>query len=298
MYWILLALIPVLLLTVRAEAAGRPRFEPCKGEEARLAYGFDITPPWSDGGSLTWNLPEHLEWMPRTQGILRHNDQEPNGHWQILDDGARIVLDVESATEPGVFVKAEGRVVSDERVEMSFTIINKSDHVLGAIRPLYCMHYAGLTGFPGAWRERDGEERCDNFDYIFLTEDGKPVALSSLPVEKPEIVRRSATVRGCSQDDFVDFKFTEGGYIKEGMERAVIGVVSRDGTKSFAFGWSPGKSMLSNAFIPCVHADPYYGDIPPGEEREARAVLVFAESSVDGPIKKLVAEGVGLPPEQ
>jgi hypothetical protein len=293
--WILLVILPMVLVTATAEASDGLRFTKATGEKAHLAYGIDIAPPWPDGGTLTWNLPEHLEWMPGTQGILRHNDPEPNGHWQILDDGARIVLDVESATMPGAFVKAEGKVVSDNRIEMTFAITNKSETVLGAIRPLYCLHYAGLTDFPGAWRSPEGQGRCDNFDHIFTVSDSNAVTLASLPVEKPEIVRRAATVRGSSQDDYTGFKFTEGGVVEEGLDRAIIGVTSRDGKRNFVFGWTPGKSMLSNAYIPCVHADPFYGDIPPGETREARAILIFTEGPVEEAIKTLVDEGVGLP---
>lgn len=291
----LLLVLSLILISARAEASGRLRFDVPKGEKARLAYGLDIVPPWPDGGTLTWNLPEHLEWMPRTQGILRHNDKEPNGHWQVLDDGALILLDVESATTPGAFCRAEGRAVSESRIEMTFSITNRSETILGAIRPLFCLHYAGLTGFPGAFRAPEGQARCDNFDFIYTPDAGKLVALSSLPVEKPEIVRRSATVRGCTQEDYENFKFTEGGYIKEGLERAVMGVSSRDGKRSFAFGWTPGKSMLSNAYIPCVHADPFYGDIHPGETKEARAVLILLEGPVEEAIRILVEEGVGLP---
>lgn len=296
MDWILLIVLPLVLFAARAEASSGLRFEVAGGENARLAYGIDIVPPWPNGGTLTWNLPEHLEWNPRTQGILRHNDPEPNGHWQVLDDGGRIVLDVESATMPGAFVKAEGKVVADDRIEMTFAITNRSETVLGAVQALYCLHYAGLTGFPGPCRTPEEQEQCDNFGYIFTTRNEASIPISSLEVEKPEIVRRAATVRGCSQDDYSNFKFTEGGYIQEGLERAIIGVTSRDGAKKFVFGWTPGKSMLSNAYIPCVHADPFYGDIPPGETREAKAVLIFTEGSFDEAVKTLINEGVGLPP--
>jgi hypothetical protein len=36
-----------------------------------------------------------------------------------------------------------------------------------------------------------------------------------------------------------------------------------------------GQSILSNKFIPCAHADPYYGTIEPGASAEATGEVYF-----------------------
>src|SRR5690606_7911187 len=70
--------------------------------EIRMAYGLNIVPPWSDGGSIFVNLPEHLEYMPETKGITRHHDNRKNV-WQITTDSTEANYEVESNTEPGIF---------------------------------------------------------------------------------------------------------------------------------------------------------------------------------------------------
>src|SRR5258706_1152052 len=54
--------------------------------EKRMAYGLNVTPPWTDGGSFFINLPEHLWYMPGTKGIARHHDNRKNA-WKVSSDG-------------------------------------------------------------------------------------------------------------------------------------------------------------------------------------------------------------------
>ena len=41
--------------------------------------------------------------------------------------------------------------------------------------------------------------------------------------------------------------------------------VSVDWKRKLLITFTPGKSILTNAFIPCAHADPYYGTLAPGQ---------------------------------
>jgi hypothetical protein len=36
--------------------------------------------------------------------------------------------------------------------------------------------------------------------------------------------------------------------------------------------------MIANAYIPCMHADPYFGTLKPGEDAFAEGVILFTES--------------------
>ena len=51
--------------------------------------------------------------------------------------------------------------------------------------------------------------------------------------------------------------------------------------------WTPGKNLLSNPAIPCIHADPYFGDLKPGESRSARGVLIFTRTSLEKLVEEL-----------
>ena len=57
-------------------------------------------------------------------------------------------------------------------------------------------------------------------------------------------------------------------------------VSARDNKRKVIFWWTPGKSMIANSFIPCIHADPYFGTLKPGEEAYAEGLIIFTEGDV------------------
>jgi hypothetical protein len=248
-----------------------------------LAYGLDVVPPWADGGHLTINLPEHLEYMPGTQGILRHNDSAPRGHWEITDAGRTATLDVDSPTAEGVHVKAVAKVTGADRIEITFRIQNNGKIPLGTIIPLFCSHYRYLTGFP---------QYTGNFRHTYVLFRGKPTALADIPTQRADADVKGAPVIGCPQrGDW--FAAKHGGYIEAGVDAALTAVAALDGKRKLIVAWTPGKSMLSNANIPCIHADPYFGTIPPGEAREAKGLYLFTTDSLAQLLPELRRSGLG-----
>lgn len=58
--------------------------------------------------------------------------------------------------------------------------------------------------------------------------------------------------------------------------------VSSKGDRLFAFTWKESTlSMVSNPNHPCVHADPRFPDLPPGEAASIQGKLVFFEGKLD-----------------
>ncbi len=247
--------------------------------EGPLAYGFTIAPPWAAGGKLVINLPEHLEYEARGMGILRHNDKERRGTWEVAADGKSATLDVESPTAPGVRVRGEARVAGPERVEIAIAIANGGKIPLASVKPLYCVHYRHLAGFP-QW--------VDNFKHVYVLRGGKAVALADVPTKDPQTKIKGGTVAGCAQHDN-GFAEKNGGLVEDGVDAAVAAVESLDRKRNVAVAWTPGKSFLSNAHIPCLHADPFYGTIAPGASAEARGVVLFSE----GPVEAVMARARG-----
>ncbi len=233
-------------------------------------YGLNIVPPWPDGGSLFVNLPEHLEYMPGTKGIARHHDPRPNV-WRVSADGARAAYDVESLTEPGVFFRMEARAAG-ERALLEMTITNRSARLLRSIRPLLCFQYHGLKGFPAA--------RKDNFAHTFVIIDGKPAAVSSLPVKRPEAYARMAQVRGCP-DEHNWWAEQMGGFIEQRLDDGRTVLTAEADDRKVAVIWRPGKNLLTNSAIPCIHADPCVGDLAPGASRTVTGEVVFSRKSLE-----------------
>lgn len=243
--------------------------------EQRMAYGLNVTPPWRDGGSIFINLPEHLEYMPGTRGIARHHDARRNV-WQVSPDGTGASYAVESLTESGVFFGVRARADGDRAFfEMSLT--NRSAKTLRSIRPLFCFQYHSLNGFPPG--------NSDNFAHTYAVIGGKPVSIGSLPVKNPQAHARMAQVDGCT-DEHNWWAEQMGGLIEQRLDCALTILTARDDDRKVAVLWRPGKNLLSNRAIPCLHADPCFGDLAPGEARTVQGELIFTRA----PLAQIVSE--------
>jgi hypothetical protein len=247
--------------------------------EKRMAYGINVTPPWADGGSFFINLPEHLWYMPDTKGIARHHDKRKNA-WKVSADGKEAGYSAESLTAPGVFLEVKARA-SDDRVNFEMTITNRSDVYLKSIGPLFCFQYHHLKGFPSA--------RTDNFAHTFILLDGKIVALKDINVKSPEAIARMAQVKDC-KDEANWWAEKMGGMIEPRIDVALTALTSSNDDRKVVLSWSPGKSILSNTVIPCIHADPCIGDLAHGESRTIRGTLMFTRESLEAAVRKVTEE--------
>lgn len=232
--------------------------------EIRMAYGLNIMPPWPDGGSIFVNLPEHLEYMPETKGIARHHDKRKNV-WQINADSTEANYEVESLTEPGVFFAVKAKA-TNEKAAFEMSITNHSEKMLNSIRPLFCFQYNLLKGFPG--------KQSDNFSHTYIITNGKPVLVASLVVNDTNAVARMAQVKDC-KDEHNWWAIKMGGFIEQRMDAAYTILTSAHDDRKVIVRWTPGKNFLSNAAIPCIHADPCMGDLAPGKSVTVHGELIF-----------------------
>ena len=283
LYWIsFLALLTGLwACSGKSSTSENIRFytDPDKMSEApveKLTYGLFITAPWEDGGVLYLNFPEHLEYNPVGNTILRHWDSIPNP-WVISPDGKQASYRVQSLALDNVFVESFARVMQDgtipfdaQGVHVAMRIINHGTQTLPVIRPLICNQFRDLAGFP---------QRHHDFRHTHILIDGQVTALADLPTENPETTFKGCVVNGCPQRDTRAEK--NGGLIEQDMDAAISIVTSIDRQRKVIFWWNPGKSMIANSFIPCIHADPYFGTLRPGEEAYAEGLILFTERDID-----------------
>ena len=252
--------------------------------EQHNEYGLSIAAPWKGAGKLFFNFPEHLEYNTQGMSILRHWDRNPS-LWNVSPDGRQASYRVESPHEPGVIVEAFARLAHSEEVPegttgvyLAMRITNTGERTLPTVRPLLCFQYRGLTGFP-AW--------IDNFKHSYLVFDGQLKAIADLPTEKPDTSFKGCVVKGCPQRDTRAER--QGGLIEEDMDLALSVVESLDGKRKLVVWWTPGKSMITNAAIPCIHADPYFGTLEPGQSAFAEGLALFTEGDLGPVIKELKA---------
>ena len=118
--------------------------------EEILTYGLFINAPWEKGGALYLNFPEHLEYNPVGNTILRHYDSIPNP-WIISPDGKQASYRVESLALKDIYVESFARVMNDgafpfdaQGVHVAMKIINHGSQTLPVIRPLICNQFRDL----------------------------------------------------------------------------------------------------------------------------------------------------------
>lgn len=69
-------------------------------------------------------------------------------------------------------------------------------------------------------------------------------------------------------------------------------VLSKSGNRWVITAWEPCVRPWANAKCPCLHSDPQFPDVPPGETRRIKGWLSFYEGDdIDGELKRIDATG-------
>jgi len=242
---------------------------PSTGRE-KAAYTVRVDSPWRGGGRLHVNFPEHLEYGPVGYTITRYHDPRPPA-WRVEREGKFAHYEVDSMPGrgvEGVKVGASAQVIEPNRVRLSLKIINDSDKPLNDVKPLLCFQYKDLVGFPRSYEE--------NFRYTYVILDGRVTSLADIPTEKADAAAKAAPVKGVKPYRF-DFSKKSGGFIDKPLDLALSVIRSKDGTRAVILYAPVGRSVLSNLHIPCLHADPHFGHIKPGETKERIVNVIFAD---------------------
>jgi hypothetical protein len=69
-----------------------------------------------------------------------------------------------------------------------------------------------------------------------------------------------------------------GGFIEQPLDLALTVLTAVNDDRKVVLTWSPGKNLLANSAIPCIHADPCCGDLLPGEARAVHGELIFTRA--------------------
>ncbi|MHC4401455.1 MAG: hypothetical protein ACYTG0_17425 [Planctomycetota bacterium] len=254
----------------------------------KAAYTVRVDSPWRGGGQLHVNFPEHLEYGPVGYTITRYHDPRPPA-WRVEREGKFAHYEVDSMPGrgvEGVKVRASAQVIEPNRVRLSLKIINNSDKMLHDVKPLLCFQYKDLVGFPRGYEE--------NFRYTYVILDGRVTALADVQTEKADAAAKAAPVKGVKPYRF-DFSKNRGGFIDKPLDLGLSAITSKDGARAVILYAPVGKSVLSNLHIPCLHADPHFGHVKPGETKERIVNVIFAGADWRGVVERITkqhAQGV------
>ncbi len=183
------------------------------------------------------------------------------GEWRQDDEAGTLWFEwsVENAT-------IGGRLSPNEYdVDLEFWLGNQTDRTV-PVAAQFCPILSG-TMFEDRGLERTWIYSGGEWVAMADTDRGEGrETLTHYPVEGGPELRLPGSIWGESSDV---------------SELDAVAITSEDGNYVFAMAWPSARSILSNAEIPCVHADPVLPDCPPGQRVHRRGKLYLFEGSLD-----------------
>jgi acetyl esterase len=230
----------------------------------RPEYAFEqiawVSPPWESDDYIWMDFPEAI-FTDRGLLYLSHISTEfpqlfanlPKLDWQQIRDGIKYERKLPNGiTFGGYLVKS-----SDNTVDLELYIANGSDTPLRNIQLQTCAYLRAIKEFADFNNDRK---------YVYLSGEGW-TALDK--------------AYGSGVDDG---KYALGWHA-DGPKAAqwpVIATFSNDAERLVAMTWYTDTwTLWGNPDHPCMHADPHFPDIMPGQQKTIKGQLIFFEGSLE-----------------
>ena len=230
----------------------------------RPHYAFEqiawVSPPWPSQDYIWLDFPEAiftdvgLLYLSHVNpGFPVEFPDLPKVPWQTLDNGIRFDRTLPDGVAFGGSVRRDG----DTSVALELYLRNGSDHPLREITLQTCAFLRGIKEFGG------------------YTQDNKFVHIP------PEGWCTFETARGYGGEDGRYHLGWRGG--PKAADWPVMVTRSNAAERLVAMTWFDStRSLVGNPNHPCMHADPAFPDLEPGDEARIRGALVFFEGPLAG----------------
>jgi hypothetical protein len=238
------------------------------------AMSVAISPPWDQQGRWILRSPETIG---SNHGLLFIDHSRPDMppvtipkhplEWKRSRQG---ILFYDCALENGISFSVRIRPGKTD-VEIVSTITNGYVADMTDSGNQYCLIQKGVQGFEDPRAER-----------TFIRVKGKWVALARTrpglkPGEKPFfIVTNTADLPPLPKA-----QIERSWWADEQADIPLITTVSEDGRRLVALAFDNSYKIMTNADIPCIHADPMFPDCPVGRTVGVRGKLYFVEGKLD-----------------
>lgn len=219
-----------------------------------------ISPPWSDEGYLWLDFPEVImvgdEFLYAGHGPLDHpaihHGPLPKAPWYEIEAG----ITFDRVMPNGLaFGGKLTRGADAQTVHMSLYVRNGTSGAIHGLKMQTCAYLRQLNGF---------DDRTLGNKYVHVAGKGW-VSLA----DAGEIKEETGTYR---------LGWRKGPAI---ADLPLIVSRSSEGERLVAMTWHEDTySMVSNPNHPCMHADPAFPDLAPGEAHSIQGELIFFEGSL------------------
>ena len=237
----------------------------------------EIVPPWGTEGHLTIRFPETLH---SNLGLLFIDHYRPDmlpvveldriPDWQIDPETGAISYLCQLPNG----IEFSGKLIpGEDAVDMKFAVKNGTDSELNSLNLQFCLVQSSFPDFS-----------IPELTNTYILHDGKWIALADttfrkmVPDKPPWIIGSVIGRPGPKPGKSLEKAW----YVcHEPADMPLIATVSRDGKRVLAITWPSGRSVMSNGWIPCLHADPILPNCPPGESVSVDGRLYLVTGGLD-----------------
>lgn len=234
-----------------------------------------IRPPWPEEGEWVLRAPEtlgsnkgllfidhHLETMIPVTRPMAPLD------WKRQPNGAlcyRAILDWD--IEMDVCVVPEG-----DELTIEATLINDSFTDLADMGHQFCLVQSGIPAFHDRYAERTVYHTDGEFVRLSETEPGLGGG-----AEKPGFIITNME----QEPPWTPIEGSDSWVVQEQADLPLIATVSKENPERIVgLAFENAYKIMTNAGIPCIHADPKFPDAAQGETVQVRGKMYFIEGTL------------------
>ena len=239
---------------------------------SRWSIAVRIEDPWHPGDYFLYRMPETLSanddryiWQPK--GALCWDTVQPDAapEWSIDNDESETHYGIRFYN--GVDLSASVKVVRNE-IEFSYSIKNGTEHSLSASTQSCFM----------IWNAPRFIDRRHERTFIWMSD--APVSVRDLTPTPEEVKKMSWVKIGVRRPLGVEGAHMHCWPANEIADNGLVCVKSRDGKHAIGLAWANAGHIMARSTIPCLHSEPIYPSLRPGDTVEATGKLYLSDGDL------------------
>ena len=224
-------------------------------------------------------------WLPEfvMRGETDHNSaaiispiqwQNDGGSWRYEHVVEQKQITIAASVEP-----------TDDGFLTSMSVTNHSDQSWQNVVGIVCLLLGTAPDFADPDRTR-----------TWFRAGGKLQSFADSQMVGGQPPFRMSLVRGMKQVDRTERHRNKWGFTRQDCDDGVVAVTSPDGNQVLAMTWQQVHHLQLNACgaYCCIHANPAFGDMAPGEQRTIRGAILLTRESLEAAWENLLTTCVNL----
>jgi len=238
---------------------------------SRYHISVQIADPWHPKDYFLFRMPEILLindsrylYQPRGVNCWPTVQPEAEPEWSIDDDERAASYQIRFYDGIELSVSA---LATDCDIQFSYVIKNETGATVRA----------SIASCFMTWNAPHFIDRRHERTFVWV--DKVPLALRDL-TPTPEDLRKMPWVKvgvGCPLEMQVEQEWWT---VREAADHGLVCVRSREGKCALGLAWADAGAIFARSAIPCIHSEPDFPTVQPGQSVEATGKLYFSDEGI------------------